>query len=56
MDLVRSIQERWDRGDFTWVDVDSRNASVHHIRNGKVIKLILYWDRDRALADLGLKG
>ena len=129
MDLVRSIQERWDRGDFTWTDwadedielefadgpdagrwkgvagmaegwrifqnvweglrpeavefrevdservlvliqfkgrakasgmqlgdVDSRNASVHHIRNGKVVELILYWDRDRALADLGLKG
>ncbi len=35
--------------------MDSRNASVHHIRDGKVIKLVLYWDRDRALADLGVQ-
>jgi ketosteroid isomerase-like protein len=34
--------------------VRSRNASVHHIRDGKVIKLVLYWDRERAFADLGL--
>lgn len=36
-------------------EVGSRNASVHHIRDGKVIRLVLYWDRERALADLGVK-
>ncbi len=32
----------------------SSNASVHHIKDGKVVKLMLYWDSNRALADLGL--
>jgi ketosteroid isomerase-like protein len=30
-------------------------ADVLHIRNGKVAKFVLYHDRDRALADLGLE-
>ncbi len=29
-------------------------AGIFHVRDGRVSKLALYFDRDRALADLGL--
>jgi ketosteroid isomerase-like protein len=34
--------------------VRAEAASLFQIRDGEVTKLVLYWDRERALADLGL--
>ncbi len=34
--------------------MDTKNACVFDIDDGRVSRLLLYWDRDRMLADLGL--
>jgi ketosteroid isomerase-like protein len=36
-------------------DGRSKGANVFEIEDGKIRKLTLYWDRERALADLGLE-
>jgi len=32
----------------------AEGANVWFIRDGKVVKVVMYWDRARALSDLGL--
>ena len=34
--------------------IQTRAAHVVHLRDSKVVKLVGYWDRERAFADLGL--
>ena len=45
------------RGKASGVDVEqirTTGANVFHVRDGKVVKLVIYFDRGHALADLGL--
>ena len=38
------------------VNLRAIGAHLLHIRGGKVTRFVLYWDRNRALADLGLEA
>ncbi len=45
------------RGKKSGLEVDkmtAKGANLFHLRDGKVTRLVLYWDRERALADVGL--
>jgi ketosteroid isomerase-like protein len=45
------------RGKTSGVELEqvrSKGAALYHIRDGKVTKLLFYWNRELAFADLGL--
>jgi ketosteroid isomerase-like protein len=41
-------------GKASGLDIGQKGATLFHLRDGKVIKLVITWDRAPALADLGL--
>ena len=47
---------RGKRSGLQLEEVWTENAVLWHIRDGKVTRIVAYWDRDRALADVGLEG
>ena len=56
---VLALIRNTGRGKASGLDVGqvaTHAANVFYIRDGKVARLVIYWDRDRALADLGLEG
>ena len=46
---------RGKRSGLQLEEVWTENAVLWHICHGKVTRIVAYWDRDRALADLGLE-
>jgi ketosteroid isomerase-like protein len=43
------------RGRTSGLEVDQRSvANLFQLRDGKVTRLVIYWERERAIADLGL--
>ena len=55
---ILAVMQFSGRGKASGLDVAQvrgKGANVFQIRGGKVIKLAIYWDIERALADLGLE-
>jgi ketosteroid isomerase-like protein len=49
------VLTRWSgRANDTGSEVELLRANLFRISDGRVARLIFYWDRNRALADLGL--
>jgi ketosteroid isomerase-like protein len=55
-DRVLALASGAARGKRSGVELRASAANVFHIANGKVTRVVTYYDRDRALAELGLSS
>jgi hypothetical protein len=52
------LYRRTGRGKTSGIEIaqlETKGAFVFHIHDGTVARMSCYWDRERALTDLGLK-
>jgi ketosteroid isomerase-like protein len=52
------LTHRAGRGKTSGMDIGgmrAKGANLFHLRDGKVIRLVFYWDRERALEAVGLR-
>ncbi len=52
--VLTRITARGKAGGLVAGQMRAKGATLYHISGDKVTRLVYYWDRDRALADLGL--
>lgn len=52
--VLQRFSARGKRSGLEVEQIQTNGASLFHIRGGKVTRVVRYWDRDGALADLGL--
>jgi ketosteroid isomerase-like protein len=53
-DGVLALTYASGRGRLSGVEIGEKRANVFYLRDGKVTDLVVYWDRERALADVGV--
>ena len=52
--VLGNVTTRGKRSGLEIGQLQAQGAHLFHIRHNKVRRLVVYWDRNRALADLGL--
>ena len=56
-DRVVVLTRRGGRGKTSGLELDklqTRGATLFHVRDGRVTKMVVYWERETGVADLGL--